>query len=362
VLYIGDDTTDETVFTMLGSHDVGSEGGSGVTAASESAGRPRGRRGRFLERSRDAPSVAFADGCEADRRRHDRRQPDRHPARCHRPGHRVGGRLWTVLADVSGGVPPALEGATAIEFTHRACREWRCSPWRGWSWRVFSRVAAKLVSYERARWQSHLDRHRGPHRDGDRARRVGGRRRLVARAVSVPIHLVSTFVLLAGLVMTRFWLTDEGLLPSIRSRERTLVGLIGVGMLVVAATGAVTALADTLFPKEFDLATTVTAGEHFLTRLRVVHPVVAVVGLVAAAGCGSPDSTDPLDPAEDRHRRGADPGRPRCRQRRTPHPATTVAGPSARRRRAVDGVGVAGARMTAVRPGMQPALDVSPHT
>lgn len=58
-------------------------------------------------------------------------------------------------------------------------------------------------------------------------------------------------------------------------------------MLAIGATGGVTALADTLFPKDafhvggiFDLET----SEHFLTRLRVFHPMVALlVGLAAAS-------------------------------------------------------------------------------
>jgi trehalose 6-phosphate phosphatase len=41
VLYIGDDTTDETVFTILGSHDVGIKVGDGDTAASSRLADPR---------------------------------------------------------------------------------------------------------------------------------------------------------------------------------------------------------------------------------------------------------------------------------------------------------------------------------
>src|SRR5690606_16398450 len=104
----------------------------------------------------------------------------------------------------------------------------------------------------------------------------------VARAVSVPIHLVSTFVLLAGLVATRFWVAT-GVQEHSRLRRQPAVLVIGGGMLLVAATGAVTALADTLFPKEFDVTTAMTAGEHFLTRLRIAHPVVAVAVGAAAA-------------------------------------------------------------------------------
>jgi heme A synthase len=59
-----------------------------------------------------------------------------------------------------------------------------------------------------------------------------------------------------------------------------------VALVAIAGTGAVTALADTLFPSESvadGLAAVVTSTEHFLTRLRVLHPVLAVLAVSAAA-------------------------------------------------------------------------------
>lgn len=106
----------------------------------------------------------------------------------------------------------------------------------------------------------------------------------VARAISVPLHLVNTFFLLAVLTLTVFWLHGHGRLRPNGARP-ALYG-IGAGMVVIAATGGITALADTLFPKEgFTLGGvfSFTTSEHFLTDLRVVHPIVAIlVGVVAA--------------------------------------------------------------------------------
>lgn len=98
-----------------------------------------------------------------------------------------------------------------------------------------------------------------------------------ARVVAVPLHLVNTLFLLSALVLTVYHLGGGDRLV----RLNPWMLLVGVGLVLVAATGAVTALADTLFPKEgvsFD------TGEHFLTRLRIVHPAVAAaVGVAAAA-------------------------------------------------------------------------------
>jgi len=204
------------------------------------------------------------------------------------------GRSWPTC---QGEVVPSLQGATAVEFTHRAV-----------SGLALVAVAWMVVAVFRSTSK------------GSRARAgavlVGGSIVVealigmvivlaewvaddasVARTISVPIHLVSTFVLLAGLVATRFLLTHPEP-PTWRLPRGDRGWLFGVGaaMLLVAATGAVTALADTLFPKAFGLSTAVTAGEHFLTRLRIVHPIVAVlVGVAAAVYASGRMSVD--DPA-----------------------------------------------------------------
>lgn len=102
----------------------------------------------------------------------------------------------------------------------------------------------------------------------------------VARTVSIAAHLINTFLLLASLTLTGWWGRGGGRL---RLRDQGTVGwllaLSFVAMLILGATGAITALGDTLFPagslaeglsQDFD------ANAHFLVRLRVWHPVVAV--------------------------------------------------------------------------------------
>ncbi|MGD2101874.1 MAG: COX15/CtaA family protein [Acidimicrobiia bacterium] len=180
-----------------------------------------------------------------------------------------------------GEVVPELEGATAVEFTHRAA----------------SGIALVLVfSLALMVWRRT--------RSGNPARRgamlsvlaiigealIGALIVLaewvaedasVARVVSVPLHLVNTFFLLTALTLTAYWLAGGGRLDfKTRRNVVRLVYVGGVALILIAATGAITALADTLFPKSAgaDLSGT----SHFLTDLRILHPVLAIV----AAGAG----------------------------------------------------------------------------
>lgn len=182
-----------------------------------------------------------------------------------------------------GEVVPELAGATAIEFTHRAV----------------SGVALILVA-----WLA-IAVFRG-FRPGHPARLGAGLSVVAiaiesligaaivlfqwvaddasaARAVTVPLHLVNTLFLLAVLTLTVFWLRGGGPLRW-SGPERAPLVAIAAGMVLVAGTGAVTALADTLFPRPGLLGGEgVSDVEHFLTRLRMLHPVVALaVGGVAA--------------------------------------------------------------------------------
>lgn len=103
----------------------------------------------------------------------------------------------------------------------------------------------------------------------------------VARAVAMGVHLVNTLLLIGAITLTALWGAGWG---ALRLRGQGLVGwLIGVGvaaMLLLGATGAITALGDTLFPvasfhegvlQELD------PYSHFLVRLRVYHPALAIV-------------------------------------------------------------------------------------
>jgi heme A synthase len=103
----------------------------------------------------------------------------------------------------------------------------------------------------------------------------------VARAVSMALHLVNTFFLLAALAFTGWWATGG---PRVRPARpgpagRGLAG--GPGRVIfLGMSGAVTALGDTLFPAG-SLAEGIRADfeptAHFLVRMRIWHPVIAVI-------------------------------------------------------------------------------------
>ena len=199
------------------------------------------------------------------------------------------GRSWPVC---QGQLLPELAslrglGPTAIEFTHRSA----------------SGVALVLVGL------LVVATHRRPHvpRGALIAARVAGLAIVgealigalivlfewvaddasLARAISVPLHLVNTLLLLAALTFTVWFLSEAGEPEHLMVRGRAARWLTAgaLALAAIAASGAVTALADTLFPSEslvVGLAADFASTEHFLTRLRIVHPLLAILTVSAA--------------------------------------------------------------------------------
>ncbi|MCA1555098.1 MAG: COX15/CtaA family protein, partial [Acidobacteria bacterium] len=112
----------------------------------------------------------------------------------------------------------------------------------------------------------------------------------IARAFVMSIHLVNTFLLLAVLSLTAWWaMGGEPVRWRGQGKVRVIFALGLAGTLLIAVSGAVAALGDTLFPVNSvaeGLKQDLSPAAHFLIRLRVLHPVLAVgIGLyiVAAA-------------------------------------------------------------------------------
>lgn len=115
----------------------------------------------------------------------------------------------------------------------------------------------------------------------------------IDRAVVMPAHLVTTSLLIGSLAAATYFSSGARLAqnPSMaRGQQAQLraafwwVVAAGVLLLVVSMTGAVTALGDTVYPVQGassleHLARDQADGAHFLGKLRVVHPLLALLGV-----------------------------------------------------------------------------------
>ena len=105
-----------------------------------------------------------------------------------------------------------------------------------------------------------------------------------ARVVMQSVHFTNTMLLLAALSLTAWWLGNPKWLEIPSSSKRPLVwtAWIAIGTtIVVGATGALAALADTLFPSpslQAALASDFAATSPLLVRMRWMHPAAAVLG------------------------------------------------------------------------------------
>ena len=107
----------------------------------------------------------------------------------------------------------------------------------------------------------------------------------IGRVVMVPLHLVNTLFLLGAMTITAHLASGKGRPRFGENRKRDIVVIAGVGILIlVAASGALNALADTLFPADTfleGLREEFGPAAPFLVRLRVVHPPIAISGGLA---------------------------------------------------------------------------------
>jgi cytochrome c oxidase assembly protein subunit 15 len=106
----------------------------------------------------------------------------------------------------------------------------------------------------------------------------------VGRAFYLSLHLVNTLLLLGALALTARFSREAGW---VRARRSSLVLAALPIAILVCVTGAIAALGDTLFP-EASLAEgfrqDFLAAANFLLRLRILHPVFAVLAAVYFAG------------------------------------------------------------------------------
>jgi len=190
------------------------------------------------------------------------------------------GNRWPLCdGDVVGA---SAKGRTIVEFTHRITSAISLLMVTGlvvWCWRVtkkgdwarYSAVlsAAFLANEALLGAALVLLKHVGNDQSA-------------GRILFLCLHFGNTLLLLATLSLTAYWLSNG-------SRSFTLIGKwrqvisIGLGLLATISTGvtgAVSALADTLYPATSlpsSLAQDFSSGTPALLRVRLLHPAVATV-------------------------------------------------------------------------------------
>jgi heme a synthase len=104
-----------------------------------------------------------------------------------------------------------------------------------------------------------------------------------AHAFFLCLHFGNTLLLLAALTLTARWLSNrERRFVAVRKpQERIAIGLGLVSVMAIGMTGSLASLGDTIFPVgslRHALMQDFSSSSHVLLRLRLLHPVAAVIG------------------------------------------------------------------------------------
>lgn len=102
----------------------------------------------------------------------------------------------------------------------------------------------------------------------------------IARALFMSVHMGNTFLLVAALTLTAWW-SSGGRPMHLRGQGPVAwLLLVSCGVtILLGVSGAVTALGDTLFPSGSlaeGFSQDFSATAHFLIRLRILHPAIAI--------------------------------------------------------------------------------------
>ena len=190
------------------------------------------------------------------------------------------GNRWPLCnGDVVGA---SASGQTIVEFTHRITSVISLLVVTGlvvWCWRVtkkgdwarYSAVLAAVFLANEALLGAALV-----------LLKLVGNDQSAGRILFLCLHFGNTLLLLATLSLTAAWLSNGSRSFTLISKWRA-VGSIGLGLLatmVIGITGAVAALADTLYPATSlpsSLAQDFSSRTPTLSRVRLLHPAVATI-------------------------------------------------------------------------------------
>src|SRR6266849_5387080 len=106
-----------------------------------------------------------------------------------------------------------------------------------------------------------------------------------AHALFLCLHFGNTLLLLAALTLTARWLSnrERRFVEVAKLHERIAIGLGLVSVMVIGMTGSLASLGDTIFPAgslRYALMQDFSSSSHVLLRLRLLHPVAAVMGSI----------------------------------------------------------------------------------
>jgi cytochrome c oxidase assembly protein subunit 15 len=181
-------------------------------------------------------------------------------------------------------LPATAQMQTVIEFTHRVTSAvslvlvvilliwcWRRTA-KG-DWPRYSAIAAAALLFNEALLGALLVL----------LDRMEGLDRSAAHAVFLCLHFGNTLLLLAALALTAKWLFKPGRHFAVLAKpyERIAIGLGLVSVMAIGTTGSLASLGDTIFPSDslrHALMQDFSASSHVLLRLRLLHPVAAVIG------------------------------------------------------------------------------------
>jgi heme A synthase len=101
------------------------------------------------------------------------------------------------------------------------------------------------------------------------------------RAIVISLHLLNTFFLIGSISLTAWWASGKKTILHGGNGYLLIVLSLGLaGVAIIGMSGAITALGDTLFPVKNlaqGLAQDTSSNTHFLIRLRVYHPLIALL-------------------------------------------------------------------------------------
>jgi cytochrome c oxidase assembly protein subunit 15 len=106
-----------------------------------------------------------------------------------------------------------------------------------------------------------------------------------AHVLFLCLHFGNTLLLLAALTLTARWLSnrERRFVVFRKPHERIAIGLGLVSVMAIGMTGSLASLGDTIFPAgslRHALMQDFSSSSHVLLRLRLLHPVAAVIGSI----------------------------------------------------------------------------------